>query len=364
MKFSRGRSQVVFWFLALLLLAVRSHAVLFKSTADPSYNTNAPTGSLTNSGWQYEGQWNGFLATPIAPAFFIAAKHVGGSMGDVFVLNGFTYHTVAFSDCPNCDLRVWQVAETFPMYAPLYTNANEVGNHCVVFGRGTQRGDAVIVGGTTSGWKWGSGDGVQRWGENDVTSIYDDPNLGQFLQCTFDRNGGSNECHLSVGDSSGAMFIQDGSTWKLAGIHYAVDGYFSTDGTTDTQFDAALTDMGGLWIGSGTDWTFITNRVYDIPSSFYSTRISSKVSWINSVINFFSGNDLRITGIQLAGTDIQITLATGSNRLYRVEQTSDLVTGVWTTLTNNVAGTGGAVTVTDPGGATQSKQFYRAVLLQ
>jgi hypothetical protein len=73
---------------------------------------------------------------------------------------------------------------------------------------------------------------------------------------------------------------------------------------------------------------------------------------------------LRITGIQLAGTDIQITLATGSNRLYRVEQTSDLVTGVWTTLTNNVAGTGGAVTVTDPGGATQSKQFYRAVLLQ
>ena len=247
MKFSRGRSQVVFWFLALLLLAVRSHAVLFKSTADPSYNTNAPTGALTNSGWQYEGQWNGFLATPIAPAFFIAAKHVGGSMGDVFVLNGFTYHTVAFSDCPNCDLRVWQVAETFPMYAPLYTNANEVGNHCVVFGRGTQRGDAVVVNPQTNGWKWGVRDGVERWGENDVTSIYDDPNLGQFLQCTFDRNGGSNECHLSVGDSSGALFIQDGSTWKLAGIHYAVDGPFSADGTTNTQFDAALLDMGGLY---------------------------------------------------------------------------------------------------------------------
>ena len=362
---SKGRVALCVFVSALF--AVRGHAVLFKSTGDPSYNTNAPTGSLTNSGWQYEGSWNGFLGTPIAPTFFLAAKHVGGSTGDVFVLNGFTYHTIAFSDCPNCDLRVWQVAETFPLYAPLYTATNEIGEHCVVFGRGTRRGDAVVVEPQTNGWKWGVSDGVERWGENDVTSIYSDPEYGQLLSCTFDRNGESNECHLSVGDSSGAMFIQDGVTWELAGIHLAVDGPFSFDGTTNTQFNAALLDMGGLYganDNTGTNWTYIAEETNDVPSAFYSTRISAHTGWINSVINFFSGNDLRITGIQLAGTDIQITLSTGSNRLYRIDHTSDLVTGVWTAITNNLVGNGGIITITDLEAGNQPQQFYRAALLQ
>jgi hypothetical protein len=365
MKSLGHRGRVLLWFLGLALLALRSHAVLFKSTGDPSYNTNAPTGALTNSGWQYEGEWGSFLGTPIAPTFFIVAKHVGGQSNQVFNLNGFNYHAISSNLCPDADLAVWHVAETFPSYTPLYTATNEVGKHCIVFGRGTQRGDAVVVNLQTNGWKWGASDGVERWGENDVSSITDGgAGFGQLLRCAFDRNGGSNECHLSVGDSSGAMFVQDGSTWKLAGIHYAVDGYFSTDGTTNTQFDAALMDIGGLWIGSGTDWTFITNRVYDIPSSFYSTRISSNVSWINSVINFEPGNDLRITDIQVVGPDVQISLSTGLNRLYRIDHTSDLVTGVWAAVTNNLVGIGGSVTVTDPGAATRSKQFYRAVLLQ
>lgn len=361
---SKGRVGLCVFVSAMF--AVRGHAVLFKSTADSSYNTNAPTGSLTNSGWQYEGSWNGFLGTPIAPTFFLAAKHVGGSTGDVFVLNGFTYHTIAFSDCPNCDLRVWQVAETFPLYAPLYMATNEVGQGCVVFGRGTQRGDPVVVDSQTNGWFWGAGDGVKRWGENDVESIYTDPGLGDFLYCTFDSDGGSNECDLSVGDSSGGMFIQDGGVWKLAGIHYAVDGPFSFDGTTNTEFIAALLDARGLYYTTnGTTWTLIpTNYPGAVTTGFYSTRISAHLDWINSKINFEPGPDLRITGIQLAGTDVQITLATGSNRLYRVEQTSDLVTGVWTAITNNLVGNGGIITITDLKAGNLPQQFYRAALLQ
>src|ERR1043165_5565065 len=194
--------------MAAATLPVR--AVLFKSTADPSYNTTEPGGALTNSGWQYEGIWGNFLGTPIAPTFFISAKHVGGTNGQEFVLNGFTYHTTAFFDDPTSDLRVWQVAETFPDYALLYAATNEVNKHCVVFGRGTQRGAAVIVSGVTNGWQWGAGDGVGRWGENDVASIaIGGPSQGYFLRETFNRGAGSNECHLSVGDSGGALFIQD-----------------------------------------------------------------------------------------------------------------------------------------------------------
>jgi hypothetical protein len=352
---------------SVALLTTRSDAVLFKSPADASYNTTAPTPpSLTNSGWQYEGQWNGWLGTPIAPRFFLAAKHINGAPGQMFVLNGFTNHTVAYYDCLSCDLRVWQVAETFPRYAPLYTATNEVGKHCVVIGRGTDRGPAVLVNSTTNGWEWGNTNNIERWGENDVASIVTDPTFGDFLRCMFDRNGNSNECALSYNDSSGGIFIQDGTTWKLAGVHYSVDGPFSHDGTTNTEFNAAMMDLRGLYyLNSTNGWTLIpTNNSVAVPGSFYSTRVSAHISWINSVIDFQTGPDLQIVDSEIVGPDAQISLATGSNRLYRVDRTTNLVSGVWTTVTNNLAGTGGIIIVIDPGAASNTDQFYRAAIVQ
>ena len=73
---------------------------------------------------------------------------------------------------------------------------------------------------------------------------------------------------------------------------------------------------------------------------------------------------MRITNIAPAGVDIHISLSTGSNRLYLVQKTSDLVTGSWTTVTNNLVGNGSIVTAIDPGATTQPKRFYRVQLLQ
>ena len=350
----------------LLTLLPAGHAVLFKSTADPSYNSTAPSGTLTTSGWQYEGFWGNFLGTPIAPTFFLAAKHVGGTNGQVFALNGFTYHALTNFPDANSDLQIWKVAETFPDYALLYTNTDEMGNHCVVFGRGTQRGPAVILGTppVTNGWQWGTGDGAKRWGENDVASIIPGgAGQGDFLYETFDRaTNNANECHLSVGDSSGALFIQDGIVWKLAGINYAVDGPFS-NAVDGTMFEAALMDRGGLFQQNGTNWTFIPNTGTDNPSGFYSTRVSSHIAWINSVINFQPGIDLRITAIQRASTNILISFATGSNKVYRVDWRNDLATGAWATLTSGIVGNGGIMTVTNFGAAVQPKRFYRLLLV-
>jgi hypothetical protein len=301
MKGSQGKQKLLWGLLLLFLCLQRSKGVLFVSTGDPSFNTNAPTGSLTASGWQYEGRWNGLLGTPIASNLFLAARHINGSIGDTFELNGVTYHSVAFFDEPNTDLRIWQVAETFPSYAPLYTKTDEVGKRFVVYGCGTDRGTAVIVNGVTKGWHWGETNNIERWGENVVAAVSTNSGAGSFLVGDFNKSGPPDECGLSYNDSSGGIFIEDGKTWKLAGITYSVSGPFSLDGTANTQFDAALTDVRGLYYVSGTNgagdiWALIpTNFSVRVPSSFFMSRISANISWITSILNYVPPAELQIT---------------------------------------------------------------------
>src|SRR5213592_3616881 len=208
-----SRCSALFVFLALLLNIISARAIIFYSTGDTNYNTTAPSGTLTDSGWQYEGTWGGYLGTAIAQKYFITAHHVGGSVGQTFDFRGLRYTTVGVTNDPASDLSLWRICGTFPEYAQIYTNTNEVGQSFVVIGRGTQRGAPVTTTdalGTvkTNGWQWQLElyDGVVRWGENVVTGIVDGDSLfgsglGELLQATFDANGGSNECHLSFGDS-------------------------------------------------------------------------------------------------------------------------------------------------------------------
>ena len=264
-------------------------AVLFYATGDPTYHTLPPGGNLTNSGWQFEGLWGGFLGTPIAPNYFIAAQHVGGSVGDPFIFRGVAYLTVAVTNQAGSDVTLWRISGTFPDYAPIYTNRDEIGKSIVVYGRGTQRGEVLTITnalGTvkTNGWLLGVADGVQRWGTNLVAGVVTDDTVGEVLQATFDAQGGADECQLSVGDSSGGLFILESSTWKLAGINYAVDGPYRTT-RTGTDFLAAVFDEGGLYMQDNTNWVLISDRPRNQPSSFYASRLSVHGDWIHSVIN-------------------------------------------------------------------------------
>ncbi len=307
--------------LALCLGAQTSRAVILFGSGDPTYNTTPPTGALQDSGWQYEGQWVGFLGTPIAPQYFVAAKHVGGSVGDVIVFNGVSYATTAYWDDASTDLRIWKVNGTFPYYAPLYTTNNEQGKTQVVIGRGTQRGapvemeelqtvyttnvvnmkalkisrrdaltafpNAMIQGQTMTvvtselvtnlvlkGWQNGPGDGVMRWGQNTVLAC------GSCLVAAFTGNNGPDEAYLSNGDSSGAVFIQDNGTWKLAGINYGVDGPFATSASS-APFYGAILDERNLYVGG----TFVDDYGTPQPAYYYATRISERTAWIQSVIS-------------------------------------------------------------------------------
>jgi hypothetical protein len=125
-----------------------------------------------------------------------------------------------------------------------------------------------MVKSVTRGWEWGNTNNIERWGENVITRIITNSGVGPLLSADFGHKGVPNRGGLSYNDSSGGMFIQDGTTWKLAGIHYTVDGPFSHDGTTNTQFNGALTDLRGLYYLSITNtWTLVpTNYPVAIPS--------------------------------------------------------------------------------------------------
>jgi PKD repeat protein len=299
MKGTQGRYIRCLGLLFFLLVVPYARAILFEATGDLGYNTNAPAGSPAYIPWQYEGQWGVYLGTPIASNFFLAAQHIGGSSCEPFILNGVTYTPVRNFDDPDTDLRIWQVAESFPtnLIAPLYTGSSEEGMTCVLIGRGTQRGSLISIAGRTNGWVWGASDEVERWGENQIAGVYTNGNTSDLLlYANFVLNptaseGSTNECDISVGDSSGGMFVKNGATWELAGIHYTVDGPFNTNGAQAGDFNAAVVDLRGLYYkacdtGSGCWTLYPTNPFPDVayPTQFYSTRVSTRVSWINSII--------------------------------------------------------------------------------
>jgi hypothetical protein len=296
--------------LLVALLGFSSEASAVLLYASPQRNTDVP-GSLTNrdtshvpqgpedqrrllnSGWQFQGDFNGFLGTPIGPRHFITAAHIGGESNatNLFAFNGTTY-TIStagnFVDSPDTDLRIWRINETFPTWAPLYTDADELGKPLVVFGRGTQRGPEVRVNGVLKGWQWGSYDGVRSWGENVVSGFFDTVEEGdqRLLAFEFNAGAGPNESILSLGDSGGGVFIESDGLWKLAGVNAGVSGPWRLDqsGTPGPPFDAALFDAGGLWFGDS-EPTFIDEAALDIPALSVASRIFTEMTWIQSVLS-------------------------------------------------------------------------------
>jgi hypothetical protein len=278
--------------LVLLTFAAVANGVLLFRTGDPAANTTEPTGALAGSGWQYQGNFGLYLGTAIAPHHFITAKHVGTGPTQ-FSYHGVNYTIVrSFAD-PEADLRIFEVAGTLPLYAPLYNRSDEVGKNLVVIGRGTQRGSDRIVNGQLRGWLWGAGDGVRRWGENQVSSI-----VGSALYALFDQAGLPQEAHLSGGDSGGAVFLSDGGVWKLAGINSDVD-HFSSGPDGGGPYDAAYFDQRGSYRANG----MLVTGDKPVPSGFYAARISSRIAWINSII----GN----TNPGLANISARVRVETG-----------------------------------------------------
>jgi hypothetical protein len=283
-----------------LLVASPAQAVIYFATPDPAHNREtAPGGALAGSGWQYQGLFGNFLGTAISSNHFITAAHIpsapttfiskgyfNGGMDVTYTVDTTANMGLGYWNIAGTDLRIFQINETFSSYAPLYTNTDEAGKSLVVMGRGTQRGTDVLRSGNLIGWRWGASDGASRWGTNHVTSNVTYSGA-DYIYSTFDASVGGDEAHLSVGDSGGAVFLQDGGIWKLAGINYSVDGAWDYNNVVDTnEFNAALFDARGMYVGADLptpSWTLVPDLGFAEPSGFYSTRISSYLTEISAI---------------------------------------------------------------------------------
>ncbi len=276
-----GFWKIALWSALALAGGGKAGAVIFLETGDPQHHTNTPG---DNSGWQFEGKFNDFLGVPITPNHFITAQHIGGNVGDVLNFHGDAYTTFAFQDIPGTDLRAWEVlnSKPFPTYCPVSSGSSDLGATAAVFGRGTPRGTLVEVAGEAKGWYWGTPDHVERWGRNQVANTpVSISGLGQFLYCDFDNPGIADECHLSVGDSGGGMFVLENGLWRLAGINYAVDGPFRIP-PAGPGFLGALYDYGGLEYQDGANWISVPDEPQNLPSAFYCSRVSASLPWIRT----------------------------------------------------------------------------------
>jgi hypothetical protein len=275
-----GIAALSFTFASVILTAPVSAVILHSSA---NRNTSAPTGSLANSGWQWQGQFGNFSATVISKKYIITAGHFNAAVGTSLVINGNSHRTVQMWGDPETDLRIYKCVGTFASWAPLWKDSSDTGRSVVLFGRGTQRGEEVRVNGELKGWKWGTEDAVRSWGRNSISEIADGgEEVGQLLRMPFNAElSASSEGHLSRGDSGGGVFAKRGPNWTLVGVNYSTEGPYSLT-TNGPTFDAAIFDQGGLW-SQGTG--MVNNTSQNIPGASYATRLSPRINWISDVFN-------------------------------------------------------------------------------
>jgi len=275
----------------VLLWALEAEAVFLYSTAER--NLDPPPLEQGYVAWSLQAKWGSFLATPISPTHFIAAKHVGVQSATlVFQDVSYPVDTSIYWDDPGSDLRIFriQAGYSFPTFATLYCEAidgSEIGKMLTVIGRGTPRGSPLYLDGNLKGWTWGSYDGKQSWGQSMVDgfaayNFYSDTSLLGFVFA----GDGVHDAALSVGDSSGGVFIYADNQWKLAGISYAVwPGLVSTTGNPNDPgvYAAIFDDARGLYQKNSQGQWVLISYSEPLPGVNFASRISDRLEWIRSV---------------------------------------------------------------------------------
>jgi len=72
-----------------------------------------------------------------------------------------------------------------------------------------------------------------RWGTNEIATAPPTTVLDTMsISTEFDEGGTTDECQAANGDSGGALFVDNGGTWELAGLLFAVGTFFNQPANT------------------------------------------------------------------------------------------------------------------------------------
>lgn len=369
--------------LAAPLLSARPACAVHLFGTD-ARNTSAPTGSLANSGWQYAGYYHynaitnpdgtpggdfdNSLIWPIAPNWFVAAKHTVDSSAAGLTqwsvnYSGNNYGITEIVNHPTADLSLIHINGTIDSFAPLYTGSDEtqesvplydangnirtdangnpltenVGKQMMVYGFGGLTPDLnspiLTQDGRQAGWNWKGGFHYLAWGTNRARSVEYDTRPGsetEYLRFTYEKptldNGDPNPHYTGVNegfgapeDSSAGIFIQEGGVWKLAGVLYGIDAEYDKDGKLFSDpryghdiFWGAIYDARGLYQmqyneqGQQTGFELITGD-NPVPTGDYATRLSTFRPWIGSVTGITAAPEPGTAGLLLSGGLIGLT---------------------------------------------------------
>ncbi len=299
------------------LAATPARAIIVFGGDSTGRNIAAPTGSLADQGWQYEGKIGNFTGTPISSRYLLTATHIINDASIARDANGnrlFTYsngggtsvqYAVKVAATQN-DLAVLEIVDpnqSFSLYAPVQSSQDEVGQSLLAIGRGHPRGAEVYKtqGNPSSGlvgWQPASPTALRElsWGTNVVSGTLDDSSFGSLFYFDFDQGVGPNEGIAASGDSGGGVFING----KLAGIISAVDGNFSYSPNSG-YFPAALFDARGFYVGSAGDHFLVDpNSPNPVPASTYATRLSTRAAFLRPFLPVPEPGSLALTAMGLA----------------------------------------------------------------
>lgn len=217
-------------------------------------NTTAPT---DDPGWANVGALGIGTGVYLGNGWVLTAAHVGGGS---IVLNGGTYAMLAGSGTrltnggasgksTLTDLYLFRLATTPAGLAgvPIAVAATGSAAAVTMIGAGRDRGAftqwSVNTSTGTNPWVWtevpsgGNAAGYKtlstrtmRWGTNNVsgTGIWINAGFGDARTMITDFDDffpSSTEAQAASGDSGGAVFHKNGSTWELSGLMLAVGGY-------------------------------------------------------------------------------------------------------------------------------------------
>jgi hypothetical protein len=275
------RLVTAFALCAPIALAAAATALVITS-GDGTGNTTAPS---PDPGWSNVGtRYGAFGAVYLGNGWVLTAHHV--SAGDTN-FGGTLYPMVPGSNVqlsnPDSSLADLDLYHLYPPYPPLpaltiSSTPPATATELILIGYGCLRGDPTTwnpagPGPTYDGFLWGAA-GTMRWGTNTVQLVPELPlfetALGtQLFATVFDESGPlhtPHEAQGASGDSGGAVFAWNGSSYELAGILVGIAGYedqppqtalygnYTLPADLSVYRDEIITTMpepsGALWAGA------------------------------------------------------------------------------------------------------------------